>query len=62
MHTPRPQLDPAASPEALAAQWAAMSKRERMALLRQTARAAMPSSSERQAAVAAQKDETGRAC
>jgi hypothetical protein len=62
MRNPKPQLDPNATPEALGAMWESLSKRQRMALLRNTARAAMPSSAARQAAVAATKDEQGRAC
>lgn len=60
MKNPAATLNPAATPEQLAAYWASLSKRERMALLRRGQAAAMPSSAARQSAVAATKDAAAR--
>lgn len=57
---PRVTLDPNASPEALAAYWATLGKRQRLRLLRDTQAAAMPSSAARQAAVAREKAEAAK--
>lgn len=60
MKNPAATLDPNADPAALAAMWAKLSKRERLAMLRAGQRAAMPSSAARQAAVAQIKTDAGR--